>query len=284
MQDLLGKYQRHMGYDRAFLLDAKGTTRLSVPDTAEPTPAILAERAAASLRMDQVLLQDFYRDEHDQRVYLALMAPILDQQDGNRPLGVIVLRIDPTIFLYPLIKRWPTPSTTAETLLVRREGSDTLFLNDLRFQANTALALRFPLISNTELPAAKAVMGQHGIVDGVDYRGVPVIAAVRAVPDSPWHIVTRMDKAEAYASLRERMWLTVLLVSVLVCGAGAVAIFLWRQQKLAFYRRQHELTSALRVNEERHQSILHTAMDGFWLIDMQGRLLEVNETYCRMSG
>jgi len=36
--------------------------------------------------------------------------------------------------------------------------------------------------------------------------------------------------------------------------------------------------------EERHQAILQTALDGFWLADLQGRLLEVNGTYCRMSG
>ncbi len=39
----------------------------------------------------------------------------------------------------------------------------------------------------------------------------------------------------------------------------------------------------LRKSTERNQSILRTAMDGFWLFDKQGRLLEVNETYCRMS-
>ena len=36
--------------------------------------------------------------------------------------------------------------------------------------------------------------------------------------------------------------------------------------------------------EERHRTILRTAMDGFWLVDHQGRLVEVNETYCQMSG
>jgi len=41
---------------------------------------------------------------------------------------------------------------------------------------------------------------------------------------------------------------------------------------------------ALRQKEERHRTILCTAMDGFWMVDTQGRLLEVNETYCRMSG
>jgi len=41
---------------------------------------------------------------------------------------------------------------------------------------------------------------------------------------------------------------------------------------------------ALRESEERHRTILQTAMDGFWLVDTEGRLLEVNATYCRMSG
>ena len=41
---------------------------------------------------------------------------------------------------------------------------------------------------------------------------------------------------------------------------------------------------ALRASEERHRAILQTAIDGFWVADIEGRLLEVNETYCRMSG
>ena len=40
----------------------------------------------------------------------------------------------------------------------------------------------------------------------------------------------------------------------------------------------------LRESEERHRVTLQTAMDGFFRSDMQGQILEVNETYCRMSG
>ncbi len=42
--------------------------------------------------------------------------------------------------------------------------------------------------------------------------------------------------------------------------------------------------AALRAGEERRRSILRTAMDGFWRVDLQARLLEVNDTYCQMSG
>jgi PAS domain S-box-containing protein len=41
---------------------------------------------------------------------------------------------------------------------------------------------------------------------------------------------------------------------------------------------------ALRESEAWRRTILLTAMDGFWLVDIQGRLLEVNAAYCRMSG
>jgi PAS domain S-box-containing protein len=41
---------------------------------------------------------------------------------------------------------------------------------------------------------------------------------------------------------------------------------------------------ALRESEERHRVTLQMAMDGFLRTDMQGRILEVNETYCRMTG
>jgi PAS domain S-box-containing protein len=41
---------------------------------------------------------------------------------------------------------------------------------------------------------------------------------------------------------------------------------------------------ALREREERYRAILHTSMDGFWLADQRGCILEVNDAYCRMSG
>ncbi|MCJ7654441.1 MAG: PAS domain S-box protein, partial [Dehalococcoidia bacterium] len=36
--------------------------------------------------------------------------------------------------------------------------------------------------------------------------------------------------------------------------------------------------------EEEYQTIIRTAMDGFWLTDMQGNFLDVNEAYCHLIG
>ena len=52
--------------------------------------------------------------------------------------------------------------------------------------------------------------------------------------------------------------------------------------EMALYKHRAELK--LQDSEELHRTVLETAMDGFWVADLQGRLLEVNEAYCRMSG
>ncbi len=45
-----------------------------------------------------------------------------------------------------------------------------------------------------------------------------------------------------------------------------------------------QIEEALRVSEENNRNlILQTSMDGFWLVDLQGKIQEVNETYCQMS-
>ncbi len=36
--------------------------------------------------------------------------------------------------------------------------------------------------------------------------------------------------------------------------------------------------------QQRHQRVLDNAIDGFWVVDFNGRLLEVNESYSKMSG
>ncbi len=47
-------------------------------------------------------------------------------------------------------------------------------------------------------------------------------------------------------------------------------------------RKQHE--QELQDSGERYRSIIATARDGFVMVDAQGRVIEVNESYCRMTG
>ena len=40
----------------------------------------------------------------------------------------------------------------------------------------------------------------------------------------------------------------------------------------------------LEIREEKYRTVIETATDGFWLIDLQGRVVEVNDAYCRLVG
>ncbi|MFZ4778827.1 MAG: hypothetical protein ACOYM3_25960, partial [Terrimicrobiaceae bacterium] len=162
----LDKYPMSGIYNQVRLFDAQGVCRLVRP-AGKPEPcSVIVKNAADVQRSGRMFIQDFYLNDKDQRIYLALMVPVLDELDTGHPLGVLVLRIDPMSYLYPLIQRWPTSSPSAETLLLRKEGNDVLFLNDLRHRANTALTMRFPL-DRTEVPAVKAALGQTGIMPGM---------------------------------------------------------------------------------------------------------------------
>jgi PAS domain S-box-containing protein len=233
----LTKVQTHYLYDQASLLDARGAERLTVPEGRTPVSSVIARHVPEVLRSREVSFEDFYRNEHDERIYLSVLVPILDEQ--SRALGIVALRIDPETYLYPFISRWPTPAKTAETLLIRRDGSDALFLNELKFQKHTALTARVAL-ARQDVAAVKAVLGQEGIVEARDYRGVPVIAALRAVPGSPWSLVARMDAAEVNAPLRERLWVMILLVGGMLAAAAGGVWALWREQRVRDFRERYE--------------------------------------------
>jgi len=262
-QDMLSRlasFAANAEYDGIRLLDARGATRLSVPSSLPPTSSAILERLSEALQSPQPTFVDFYRGDVDQAIHLAILVPIRSGQPGGQALGVVALHIDPTVYLYPFISRWPTPSTTAETLLVRRDGDDALFLNELLFQKSAALTLRIPL-TRQEIPSVKAALGETGIVEGLDYRGSHVMADVRAVPDSPWFLVSRMDQSEVYAPLRERLWQTVALVGValLVTGAGLAA--LWRHREGGLLRDRAEAAEALHALAVRHEAILGSVPD-----------------------
>jgi PAS domain S-box-containing protein len=287
-QERLSTWLRHVWvgnhYDRIFLLDTRGRERMSVPETRRLISRHLTQRATEVLRTKQIGLEDFYRNEFDQRVYLALLVPLFEERGSGRPLGTLVLRIDPEQYLYPFVNRRPTHSRTAETLIVRREGNDVLFLNELRFQKGTALKLRIPLVQK-EAPAVEAVLGKEGVIEGRDYRGIPVIADVRPVPDSPWFLVSRMDISEVYEPMREKLWMMVALVGALLMGAGVGVGLVWRRQRSEFYREKYETSEALRASEERFKLVVDGVNDyAIITLDPSGNVMSWNQGAERIKG
>ena len=57
-----------------------------------------------------------------------------------------------------------------------------------------------------------------------------------------------------------------------------------RKTMLSILEDQKRSEDLIRKSEEKYRTLLQTAMDGFWLADVKGNLLQVNESYCRMSG
>jgi signal transduction histidine kinase len=110
-------------------------------------------------------------------------------------------------------------------------------LNDLRLQRNTALTYRLP-ISRPNLPAAMAVRGKDGIVEGIDYRDHAVLAALKKIPDTPWFMVAKVDQEEIYAPIRKTALMITITFSFMIITVGTLIGMWYRGRQAEAYCRQ----------------------------------------------
>ncbi len=246
MQSFRETYQ----YEDVLFLEKEGIILLSVDRNSEVIGPVAEGLASEAMKARKIVFSDLYRGKVVDKIRLDIAVPVLSEGKDDT-LGVFLLRMDPYVFLYPLIETWPTPSPTAETMLIRREGDNVLFLNNLRHRKGTALTLRLP-IGDPHLPAAMAVRGKEGIVEGIDYRGTKVLAGIKSIPDSPWAIVSKVDREEVYAPIRGRLWNVMLVIGLCIFSAGAGVVLIWRkreQEEQRAYRQYLEDTVKKRTAE-----------------------------------
>lgn len=194
--------------------------------------------------------------------------------------GVIILRINPAKYLYPVIQSWPTPSKTSEILLFRTENDSIVYLNKLRHKNNELFKFKFS-IKSENLPAALAARGVRGIVIGNDYRGEEVLADLREIPETSWLVVTKVDLAEIFAPLDE-LYVNVALFTVfLIAAVAAVIILLWKNQKALLYKKLYNSELEKQALEKNFEYLTKYANDVIFLFDYSGKILYANE---RASG
>lgn len=122
-----------------------------------------------------------------------------------------------------------------------------------------------------------ASQGFEGVFEGIDYRGVPVLAAIKRIPDSPWFLIAKVDKEEIYAPVRERFRIIFILVTLLIIASGLGMGFIWRHQQAGYYRREHESDVKRLALLQHFEYLTKYANDIILLIDREGRIIEAND-------
>ncbi len=293
--DLLTTFRDNTQAEKILVVSREGKVLQSVPSgvgaiAQSDLPAL--ERCFAERK---IVFSDFNQDPGED-IHLDLFVPVIGPAKPGEVLAVLLLRLDADGYLYPLVQSWPTPSRTAETLLVRRQGDSVAYLNELRHRKGTALRFSLPL--KQSLPAARAAHGVETTMEGIDYRGIPVLAATRNVPDSSWALVAKMDQAESYAIAKDMAKITGFQVFLLISTLSlALALLLAQKanqirnrelqarieyQELAKHSDElQRLTAHLDIREEESRRIsreIHeefgNALAGarFSLLDVHGRI------------
>jgi len=282
-QALLYSLQKQHDYYDIIIADSDNRIRFCLSDC-DWKSEILMHICSEVKQRTKPIFVDLHVHQERTVPHVSVVAPVIDPKkgDGNR-LGSLIFINAAHQFLYPAIRTWPTPSKTAESYLIRREGEHVLFLNELRYYRDSALKLRFP-INQSDFPAARAVQGQTGIMMGKDYRGVDVIAAAIRIPDSSWYIVSKMDVSEAFADWRTRS----LLITALMLGALAFLItagLVIRQRYLKMhYRELYKSEAVLRETMEKYAVTLNAIGDAVISTDPQGKIEFMNPVAEDLTG
>jgi PAS domain S-box-containing protein len=298
LERLLSKIVTVEGYSSAALVDTSGNIRLATPNC----HALCETHEVDSLfhlaiREQRVITTDLHRIKGEGHIHFTFFAPVV-RDSLSQASGAIVLDINPDEFLFPLIQTWPIPSTTAEELLVRRDGDSVLFLNELRHRKNTALRLRLPM--SNDLPAARTISGFRGVMEGHDYRNVPVLAAAREIPGTTWFMISKMDRSEALAPVNNLIRNAAILSILLILITGVLVVLFQRHHtsgvyKKYFYaeREKNDLTASLALSEERFYRLFASMTEGVALHELLSgadgspsdyRILNVNPAYERHTG
>ncbi len=220
------------GY-QVVLLDPRGDVLYADAAVTDVDPlawrALLDEALAHGGVVDSNL-----RDDGAGRPVLDFVAPLRTPGDGvARAVGGVVLRVPADERLFPLVQGWPTPSASAESYLVRRDGERACFLSALRHRPDPPLSLRLPLAEAGDGVARALVAGSAVALSGRDYRGVAVLSASRPVRGTDWHLIAEIDEREVMTPVRNLVfWVSLVALTAIVCVAAAV-LLLWRARARA---------------------------------------------------
>lgn len=136
------------------------------------------------------------------------------------------------------------------------------------------------VLDNKALPMNYALDGKSGLIFAKDYRGEKVVAAYSAVGKLGLGMVLKIDQSELYSSVTGQLkYIAALLLALIVLGG-----LLLYSMVTPLVRQLLAGKQALQSENEKNLALLHNASDGISILDAQGNVIEVSDSFCAMLG
>lgn len=277
LKSWMDSFKKTYEYKAILLVNEKMDLMLYSSDDKELLGPDAKRLSITALNSKRIQLSDIYRSKITNAIRLTVAVPLLVEKGRDTlTIGVCMLRIDPDKLFYTFLYTWPIKSDTAETLLVRRENNEVLFLNELRHKKDSALILKQP-IGNDRYITSIAGRGIEGATEGLDYRGVYVLAGIKKVPNTTWYLITKIDAHEAYKPVRLYLWSVVVITSLLIITIGFAFMVIWRHQRAKYYKELYKQELKQRAFLRHFEYLTKYANDIIILVDKDLNIIEAND-------
>jgi len=221
------------GYANAYLFDRDGNLLFQVKTdldlgsnllTGPLKDSKLAEVFDRVRTLLQVELSDYqtYPGRSEPAAFIA--GPVYQER---RIIGYVAIELG-NQQVFRVFKDYDGLGETGEAVAVTREGEVLWFVAPPRHDHSLMANRRVRMGSGSVIALERAIRGQRGYGETLDYRGVPVMAVWSYLPAFRWGIVVKQDIAEAFALINRQRLATVALLGTTVVLVTIVALWLAR--------------------------------------------------------
>ncbi len=279
--DRLNVLKKYASFEYVSIADSKGKVLITLDTSLKQIDSVFSGDLQKVKKQKETILSNFQLCKSHNNIHIIIISPIF--ADKNRIVANLILQIEPSKFLYPLIQSWPIDSETGETLLFEKTENEIVFLNELKHKKETALKFKIPL-SEEEVLAVQGALGKRGPIEGKDYRGEEVLGYIAEVEGTPWIMVAKTDKEEIMGELRVRAIYGIIIMALLILFATSIIIFIYKLRQKEISIKLLENERELLKTQQKYRTILYSIGDAVITTDTEGYITLMNKIAEDLTG
>jgi methyl-accepting chemotaxis protein WspA len=231
---ILANYVESFGYSNGYLFDTEGTllfqlkANLDVGSNLLRGPLKVSKLAEVydrvrALAQTEVSDYQMYPGRSEPAAFIA--GPVFNAQ--GRIIGFAALELG-NRQVFRVFHDYSGLGETGESMVAMRQGQEFTYVIPPRHNLGTDQWSRLLLGGDMATAMQKAVQGEHGYGEAIDYRGSRIIGVWTYLPSYRWGMVVKQDIDEAFALVYLQRRVVILLLAATILVVALFALWLAR--------------------------------------------------------